>query len=122
MNNMTLLIDPDTRDLVFDENGLLKTICDSDTVVQNIRHSLLTWKSEFFSDETHGTEYEKIMGLRENDLEQSEIEEIIREAVYQESEVSSIEEINIAYEKRSLIVDVVAVIEDGERIRLEVTV
>lgn len=122
MNNMTLLIDPDTRDLVFDENGLLKTICDSDTVVQNIRHSLLTWKSEFFADETHGTEYEKIMGLRENDLEQSEIEEIIREAVYQESEVSSIEEINIAYEKRSLIVDVVAVLEDGERIRLEVTV
>ncbi len=122
MNNMTLLIDPDTRDLVFDENGLLKTICDSDTVVQNIRHSLLTWKSEFFADETHGTEYEKIMGLRENDLEQSEIEEIIREAVYQESEVSSIEEINIAYEKRSLIVDVVAALEDGERIRLEVTV
>lgn len=121
MNNMTLLIDPDTRDLVFDEDGLLKTIYGSDTVVQNIRHSLLTWKSELFADETHGTEYEKIMGLRENDLEKSEVEEIIREAVYQESEVSSIEEINISYEKRCLTVEVVAVLEDGEKVRLEVT-
>ena len=118
---MTLLIDPDTRDMVFDEDGLLKTIYASDTVVQNIRHSLLTWKSEFFADETHGTEYEKIMGLRENDLEKSEVEEIIREAVYQESEVSSVEKTNISYEKRSLIVEVVAVIKDGKKVRLEVT-
>ena len=84
MENMTLLIDPETRDLVFDEAGFFKKIYDADTTVQNVRHALLTWKAEFFADETHGTDYERIMGVRQNDIDQGEIEEIIREAVFQE--------------------------------------
>ena len=54
--NMTLLIDPETRDLVLDENGDFKKIFGKDTVVQNVRHALLTWKAEFFADRRHGTD------------------------------------------------------------------
>ena len=39
---MTLLIDPETRDLVLDENGSFKMIYGDDTTVQNVRHALLT--------------------------------------------------------------------------------
>lgn len=70
---------------------------------------------EFFADETHGTEYEKIMGLRENDLEQSEIEEIIRNDVSGVRGLQCIEGNKYCVWKRSLIVDVVAVLEDGEK-------
>lgn len=47
MNDMTLLIDPEKRDLVFDNDGIFKKIYGVDTVAQNIRHVLLTWKNEF---------------------------------------------------------------------------
>ena len=58
MENMTLLIDPETRDLVFDDAGSFKKIFDTDTTIQNVRHALLTWKAEFFADREHGTDYE----------------------------------------------------------------
>ena len=40
MENMTLLIDPETRDLVLDEEGHFTKIFDRDTTVQNVRHAL----------------------------------------------------------------------------------
>lgn len=115
------MIDPETRDLVFDEAGSFKMIYDADTTVQNVRHALLTWKAEFFADETHGTDYERIMGVRQNDIDQGEVEEIIREAVFQEPNVSRIDEISISYEKRSISVEISAVLTSGEKIRLGVT-
>ena len=36
MENMTLLIDPDTRDLVLDDEGHFAKIFDRDTTVQNV--------------------------------------------------------------------------------------
>lgn len=121
MENMTLLIDPETRDLVFDEAGSFKKIYDADTTVQNVRHALLTWKAEFFADESHGTDYERIMGVRENDIDKSEVEEIIREAVFQEPDVSRIDEITVSYEKRSVSAEISATLTSGEKIRLGVT-
>ena len=53
MENMTLLIDPETRDLVLDDEGHFTKIFDRDTTVQNVRHALLTWKAEFFADAVH---------------------------------------------------------------------
>lgn len=76
-----MLIDPETRDLVFDDTGSFKKIFDTDTTIQNVRHALLTWKAEFFADREHGTDYERIMGVSQNDLEPGEVEEVIREAV-----------------------------------------
>lgn len=121
MENMTLLIDPETRDLVFDENGALVKIYDQETAIQNIRHALLTWKSEFFTDENHGTDYEHILGINQNDVDDDEIKEIIREAVFQEPEVSQIGEIKVSYECRTITVIVSATLVDGNTITLEVT-
>ena len=118
--NMTLLIDPETRDLVLDEDGFFKKIYGVDTTVQNVRHALLTWKAEFFADKTHGTDYERVIGVNQNDLEQGEIEEIIREAVFQEPAVSRIDDVSVSYERRNIKVEISAVLADENKIRLEV--
>lgn len=119
--NMTLKIDPETRDLVFDENGSLEMIYGDDTTVQNVRHTLLAWTGEFFADEEHGTDYEQIMGKNENDIESGDIEEVIRDAVFQEPDVSSVDSITSSYEKRSVSVGVEMTLDDGETVNLEVT-
>lgn len=119
--NMTLLIDPETRDLVLDENGFFKKIFDKDTVVQNVRHALLTWKAEFFADLRHGTDYERIMGKNQNELEDGEVDEVIREAVFQEPDISWIESINITFESRKITAEISAVTIDDTQISLEVT-
>ena len=119
--NMTLLIDPETRDLVLDENGFFKKIFDKDTVVQNVRHAPLTWKAEFFADLRHGTDYERIMGKNQNELEDGEVDEVIREAVFQEPDISWIESINITFENRKITAEISAVTVDDTQISLEVT-
>lgn len=121
-DNMTLLIDPETRDLVFDDDGCFKKIYGDDTTVQNVRHTLLTWKGEFFADEEHGTDYEQIVGVNENEIEEDDVEEIIRDAVLQEPDVSRVEEMTADYNGRSISTGFTAVLEDGETMSLEVTV
>ncbi len=121
MDNMTLLIDPETHDLVFDENGSFQKIYGSDTTVQNVRHALVTWKAEFFADPEHGTDYERIVGTNQNEIDTAEIEEIIREAIFQETDVSRIDKLNVTYDGRSVTAEFTAVLTDGEKISLEVT-
>lgn len=121
MDNMTLLIDPETRDLVFDEDGSFTKIYDADTTVQNVRHALLTWKAEFFADEEHGTDYESVIGKNQNEIDENEIDEIIREAVFQEPDVSRIDLLTVSYENRSVTVELRATLVDGETVELEVT-
>lgn len=121
ISEMTLMLDPDTRDLVFDEDGNLKMIYDTDVIVQNIRNVLSTWKEEFFADDEHGTDYEEIMGKSQNEIEDDEIEEIVREAVFQEEEVSSVEDVTYTLNGRRLFVTVVAILSNEEEIILEVT-
>ena len=120
-DNMTLLIDPHTHDLVFDEDGSFKKIFDKDTTVQNVRHALSTWKEEFFADLEHGTDYESIVGRTQNEIEDEEIKEVIREAVFQEPDVQRIDEIAVSYDRRTLIVQLSATLVNGESIALEVT-
>lgn len=117
---MTLLIDPETRDLVLDENGSFKKIFDNDTTEQNVRHALVTWKAEFFADRVHGTDYERIVSKNQNDIETGEVEEVIREAVFQEPDVSRIDEISVSYEKRTITVEISATLVSGDTIRLGV--
>ena len=119
--NMTLLIDPETRDLVLDENGDFKKIFGKDTVIQNVRHALLTWKAEFFADRRHGTDYERIMGVNQNELEDGDVDEVIREAVFQEPDISWIESLTITFENRTITAEILAVTVDDEVVRLEVT-
>lgn len=119
--NMTLLIDPETRDLVFDEDGSFQKIYVEDTVVQNVRHALVTWKQEFFADPEHGTDYERILGTNQNEIETEEIKEILREAIFQESDISRISEMTVSYNGRSVSVEFSAALVDGGQISLEVT-
>ena len=120
-DNMTLLIDPETRDLVLDEDGHFQKIFDRDTTVQNVRHALLTWKAEFFADETHGTDYERILGVNQNDADEEEIKEIMREAIFQEPDVSRIDSMSVSCERREVSVAFSATLVNGETITLEVT-
>lgn len=119
--NMTLLVDPDTRDLVFDEGGNFKKIYGVDTTVQNVRHALLTWKAEFFADLVHGTDYARIVGMNQNEIDISEIQDIVREAIFQENEVSRIDTLNVSYNGRKVTVEFSATLVSGETITLEVT-
>ena len=119
--NMTLLIDPETRDLVFDAEGSFQKIYDEDTVVQNIRHALVTWKQEFFADPEHGTDYERIMGTNQNEIEVEEIKEILREAIFQEPNVSRIDTMTVTYDGRSISAEFSATRVNDEQISLEVT-
>lgn len=119
MDNMTLLINPETRDLVFDEDGSFKKIFDEDTVVQNVRHALRTWKAEFFADETHGTDYERVVGKNQNDIDDEEVKEVIREAVFQEPEVSRIDSMEVKYDRRSITVTLTATLVNNETITLK---
>ena len=119
--NMTLLIDPETRDLVFDAEGSFQKIYDEDTVVQNIRHALVTWKQEFFADPEHGTDYERIMGTNQNEIEVEDIKEILREAIFQEPNVSRIDTMTVTYDGRSISAEFSATLVNDEQISLEVT-
>ena len=119
--NMTLLIDPETRDLVFDAEGSFQKIYDEDTVVQNIRHALVTWKQEFFADPEHGTDYERIMGTNQTEIEIEEIKEILREAIFQEPNVSRIDTMTVTYDGRSISAEFSATLVNDEQISLEVT-
>ena len=121
MDNMTLLIDPETRDLVFDEQGNFEKIYDEDTTVQNVRHALITWKAEFFADNTHGTDYERILGKNVNEADVSEIKEVGREGIFQEPNVQWIDSLDVTFNGRSVTAAFVATLINGESISLEVT-
>lgn len=120
MDISTLRIDPDTRDLIFDESGCFEEVNGSDAIVQNVRHALLTWKNEFFADTTHGTDYERIFGLSQNDVDEDDVKEVIREAIFQEPNVVQIESMVVSYDKRSVSVTFSAELKDGDEITLEV--
>ena len=120
MDNMTLLVDPETRDLVFDEEGYFRKIYGTDTTVQNVRHALVTWKAEFFADRSHGTDYERIMGVSQNEADEDEIKEVIREAVFQEPDISRIDSLTVSCDRRNISVNFTAAPVDGETITLEV--
>jgi len=118
---MTLLIDPETRDLVFDDDGNFARVFDADTTVQNVRHALLTWKAEFFADLVHGTDYESIVGKNQNEIDLNEVQDIIREAIFQEDDVSRIDTISVSYDGRTVSTEFTATLVSGETIALEVT-
>ena len=121
VDNMTLLIDTETRDLVFDSQGNFEKIYDEDTVVQNVRHALITWKAEFFADETHGTDYERIMGKNVNEADISIIKEVLREGIFQEPAVQWIDSLDVTFNGRSVTAVFVATLYNNETISMEVT-
>lgn len=94
MADYTLKLDPVTRDLLFDANDIMETIEGDDASVQNVNVNLNTWKGEFLLDETHGTDYERILGKFRREVLPNETEEVLRDGVLQEPKVSIINSID----------------------------
>lgn len=116
----TLKIDPETKDFVFDENGIMEIVSGADAVAQNIQLCLTAWKGDFEGLPKHGTDYQKIFGENTN---KEEIEETIREAIYQEKEVEQIEEQEvIVNEDEKIKIRFKVRLNDGSKVGTEVLV
>lgn len=92
MKNTTWEIDPDTKDLAFDKEGILKTVEGDSTSAQNIRMALESWREDFELVPDHGTDYTKILV---DQVDEDTTEEIIREAIFQEDNMGVLEKLSI---------------------------
>ena len=117
----TLKIDPVTRDLVLNDDGVMEIVTGDAVSAQNVRLTLQAWRGEFPFVPSHGTAYERIMGKKASELAEDEIPEVIRDAVFQEPEVEEVQEVSYTLEGRELAVSVLGRLADGETISAEVT-
>ena len=117
MENYTLKIDPETRDLCLDDAGMLELVDGDATSAQAVRLTMEAWKGEFPFDPTHGTDYTRIAGKKARELAEDEVPEVIRDAVLQETTVSV--EYNLS--GRSLEVSVTGTLTTGGVITTEVS-
>ena len=119
--NMTLRINPLTRDLEFDDDGIMERTYDDETTAQCVRLTLQTWKGEFFLDTTHGTEYERILGMKPHELPPDEIGEVLRDAIFQEGDVSQVNSVTAEINGRTVESEFDATLYSGRIISMEVT-
>lgn len=119
-DNMTLKMDPDTYDISFDENGFLETIDGDATTAQNVRMTLLAWRGEFPLDTAHGTGYEQYLGVPKVEANDIILREVIREAIFQETEVSSVDGILLEAEDREMHIAFSGTLKNGQTVRVEV--
>ena len=115
-------IDEERRDLVFDSEGILETIQGDDTTVQAVRLTLEVYKEEFPLDVTHGTVYDRIRGQTISRLPKDVIQEVLREAVFQEPQVSQIDQLELSETERTLKVAFVGTLQSGKVIKTEAEV
>lgn len=118
MDNMTLLIDPATHDLVLDSDGHLVMIEGDATSAQCVRLTLEVFKGCWFLDLRHGTDYDRIMGLSPTD---KEIADVVREGIYQETDVRHVESLTVSRDVRRANVQFSGSLRSGREITLEVT-
>lgn len=119
MDNGTLRLSED-GDLVFDDAGMLSMVEGNETTAQNVRIALNAWKEDFNLLPEHGTDYQ---ALFQSDVVDSDPEAIIREAIFQEDAVASIEVIEIwKSEARGLHIGFAGSLASGDDISLEVEI
>ena len=121
MENYTLKIDPETRDLCLDDTGMLELVDGDATSAQAVRLTLEAWKGEFPFDPTHGTDYTRIAGKKARELAEDEVPEVIRDAVLQETTVSEVDSVEYNLSGRSLEVSVTGTLTTGGVITTEVS-
>ena len=119
--NWTLKIDPDSRDIILDDAGVLETVSGDETTAQAVRLTLEVYKGEFPFDPTHGTEYKRRMGRKRRDLEDDEVPEVIRDAVFQEPQVAEVSSVEYELEGRALGISVTGRLQSGRTITTEVS-
>ena len=110
-------IDPDTRDLCFDKDGILKTVSDQEAAVQGVRMALTAFKGDFDLVPEHGTDYEKILGVG---ADEETMDEVVREAIFQEDLVSAIDELSVSTANRTVEINFTGTLNNGEKISMEV--
>lgn len=96
MTEFTLKLDPATRDLSFDESGSMDLVEGDDVYAQNVNNTLNTWLGEFRLDETHGTDYARVLAQDNYSVADGEAEEVIRDGILQEPGISLINTIEVA--------------------------
>ena len=118
MANTTLQLDLDTRDLVF-ADGDLKLVHGDDTVAQCARCALLTWLGEWDFDATVGVDYDVIFNAE--GITDMEIERVITAAIYQETDVRSVDSMAVTRTQRGITVSFSATLVSGATISSEVS-
>ena len=101
--------------------GALETISVDENTAQAVRLTLEVYRGEFPFDPTHGTEYERIMGKKRSELEDDEIPEVIRDAVFQEPQVAEVSAVDYELVGRGLEVSVTGRLQSGNTITTEVS-
>lgn len=112
-------INPDTKDLCFDDNGILETISDDETAAQSVRMVLTAFQGDFDLVPEHGTDYEQILGLP---VDEETTDEVIREAIFQEDRVAMIDELAVNMDKRAVEISFSGTLNDGKKVSMEVNV
>ncbi len=110
-------IDPDTRDLCFDKDGMLETVSDQEAAVQGVRMALTAFKGDFDLVPEHGTDYEQILGV---EADEETMDEVVREAIFQEDRVSAIDELSVSTANRIVEINFSGTLNNGEKISMEV--
>lgn len=116
MENTTLKIDPDTHDIVMDDEGTMVLIGDAEATAQCVRVVLEVFLGEWFMDLDHGTDYDEIVGDGDGDPET-----VLRAAIYQETDVQYIDSLTITRSGREITATFDGRLKDGTPIHLEVT-
>ena len=92
---------------------------EDETAVQSVRMTLTAFKGDFDPVPDHGTDYELILGLP---ADEDTMDEVIREAIFQESRVAMIDELTINMQNRSAEIRFSGTLNDGEKVSMEVNV
>jgi hypothetical protein len=116
MDNITLMIEQDTHDLVLDDEGNLQIIGGAETVAQCVRLNLECFKGQWFLDINHGTDYDQIIDGS------GDPETILSEAIYQETDVLFIDDISVLKDGRNISAVFSARLKNSTQIVLEVSV
>ena len=110
-------IDPETRDLCFDKDGMLETVSDQKAAVQGVRMALTAFKGDFDLVPEHGTDYEQILGV---ETDEETMDEVVREAIFQEDLVSALDELSVSTANRTVEINFTGTLNNGEKISMEV--
>lgn len=120
MANKVWKIDPGTKDLVFFDSGILETLEDDAASAQGVVMTLGAWRGDFDLVPDHGTDYEQILGVQ---ADEETIDEVLREAIFQEEQVSMVDELTVAQTAdRRMEVTWSGQLRNGEPISMEVSV
>ena len=85
---------------LFRVNGKQKTIDKKDELLQSLKNRLLTRKGEYFLDIDYGLDYENIFPISTKFVDDEIKKMSIRECLFQDERIISIESIDIKHNQR----------------------